>query len=440
MYGVKQFARDAAGIVALAAVLAVVSWRTFQRLPGVDQAKDPVRTALCDFRDVVYFPARAAAAGTNPYDAHPRADGRGYRDLYPAGNPIPLYGPLVLVVSLPFAALPLLAAQVAFWALNVVLLLVFSFVVLRIGQIDANVGFVCGLSAILLLSRPGHANLYFGQITLPMILATLGAWHFALARPTLSGLLLSVAMIKPTYGVPLAILMLLTGYYRAAWTGIALTAAISLALFALLFVRDTGGAGPLELLAKNQSHVEDDPNVHPRLTGSRIDLPMVTERAFGDAVAPLARWLLPLVVLAIGGWSLRRLCGLSSETTTDASVIAISLVCLTIAICIYHGIYDGLLVTIPAVAAWSAVLNKRAFLPAGWNLPLAMFLSVPALNYFTSKQFVSLLSEWLPALMSAGEGAEGTLWSALCMLNGLALGAAWCILLLAGRQKAARAS
>lgn len=432
------FVRDAFGVLAFAAILTVVSWRSYQRLSLVDRPNDPVRSAMCDFRDVVYYPARAAFAGVNPYDARHRPDGSGYRDRYLAGNPFPVYTPLVFLLSAPFAALPLFEAQVLFWLVNVGLLLVFAYVALRICGIDVNVGFVTGLAAVLLLSRPGHANLYFGQITLPMLLATLGAWHWARRRPMLSSLLLAVALVKPTYGGPLALLMLARGDYRAALTGLALTGLITVGALGYLTAVDSSGPAIWELLSHNQAATEDDPNVHPGQSGSRIDVPMVAERLLGEWSAPLTRRALPLLILAIAGWHLRLLgqviaargeaTGPLQKRQIDSSIgLSASFLCLTIAICIYHGIYDGLLVTIPALAAWRAVIHRSS--PWFWNGVLALCLSIPAVNYFSSRQFVALAAEYLPGVASGGSSPDGALWAVLCMLNGAALGIAWCILL-----------
>jgi hypothetical protein len=360
-------------------------------------------------------------------------------DLYPAGNPFPLYGPLVLVVSLPVAMLPLPIAQAVYWLLNVVLLLAFAAVALRICSIPLSPGAVAGLAAVLLLSRPGHANLYFGQITLPMILVTIGSWHFAGQRPLLSGLLLTLALIKPTFGVPLSVLLIVQGKWRAAFTGLAITAVVSASIVALLLFRsaDAGGPHVFDLLKTNQTALEDDPNVHPKRSGSRIDLPMVVERALGDRVSLVARWVLPLLVLGISGCVLRKLDSRAGGSEVgEPSALSFSLLCVTIAICIYHGVYDGLLAAVPAVAAWQGVLRegflRRSASPVGiWNLPLAICLSIPAVNYFSSKQFWATLSQVLPGPSDVGASPSGPLWAAACILNGVCLSIVWCLLLVA---------
>src|SRR5204862_193921 len=112
----------------------------YQRLRPVDRPDDPVFTAMADFQDVVYYPARAALAGINPYDARPKDRGGIYLARFPAGNNFPVYAPLLFVLSLPLALLPLTIAEAMYWLLNVGLLLLFSSAVLRVCRMPANAG------------------------------------------------------------------------------------------------------------------------------------------------------------------------------------------------------------------------------------------------------------------------------------------------------------
>src|SRR5438445_13084827 len=133
-------ARDALGIALFTVTLAGVSWHTYQRLRPADRPDDPVRTAMADFQDGVYYPARAALAGVNPYDARPKDRGGVYLARFPAGNNFPVYAPLLFVLSLPLAILPLTTAALLYWLLNVGLLLLFSSAVLRLSRMPATAG------------------------------------------------------------------------------------------------------------------------------------------------------------------------------------------------------------------------------------------------------------------------------------------------------------
>src|SRR5439155_10448795 len=145
-----------------------------------------------------------------------------YLARFPAGNNFPVYAPLLFVLSLPLALLPLTIAEAMYWLLNVGLLLLFSSVVLRVSKMPANAGTIAGLAAVLLASRPGQANFYFGAITLPMALATLGSWYYAQMRPLSSAALLALSLIKQTFGGPLTLLMLASGRHKPALLGLLL--------------------------------------------------------------------------------------------------------------------------------------------------------------------------------------------------------------------------
>ena len=97
-----------------------------------------------------------------------------------------------------------------------------------------------GLTALLLLSRPGHMNLLLGQVTAQVVIGAYVALRWARTRPLLAGMGLALATLKPTYGVPLALLMLFgRGDLGAVVVGVALSGA--LCLVALVAARARGG-------------------------------------------------------------------------------------------------------------------------------------------------------------------------------------------------------
>src|SRR5262249_57464168 len=65
-----------------------------------------------------------------------------------------------------------------------------------------------GLTAVLLLSRPGQMNLLLGQVSAQVAIGAYVALRWARTRPVLASLALALSTLKPTYGVPLAALML----------------------------------------------------------------------------------------------------------------------------------------------------------------------------------------------------------------------------------------
>jgi hypothetical protein len=437
--------RDLVGILFFGIVLTIIGGRCWTRLRPADEPHHPRRTALADFQDVVYYPARAALAGINPYDSRTPEDGSRYHAQFPAGNNFPVYGPLIFVFSLPLAVLPLVTAEIVYWLINVALLLLYAYVLLRMGRLPLCLGGVAGLAGILLLSRPGHANFYFGAITLPMILVTLAAWRLADRRPWLSAVCLAIALIKPTFGGPLWVLMLLRGKYRVAMAGLAGAIVASALVIAILLPQELTNRNLVETLTANQAITDSDPAVDPFKTASRIDVDLVVERLLGRHLPGGARLALTFLVLAVAGWHLRILEFSASDDESSGSreverdderLLSTPFACLTIAICIYHNIYDALLAAVSGVVAWRLLLSRAPGFGRRLAWPLMICVAVVALNYLSSKQFVALLGQMAPAL-SEGH-LHGALWALVATINGVCLTIAWCLLLMMIRGEIGR--
>jgi hypothetical protein len=418
---------DALWVAIFALALALVSWRTFSRLRPTDNPRDEVDRGLGDFQDVVYYPARAATSGINPYDPRPADQGGVYLSQFPAGNYFPVYAPLIFIASLPFAALPLSPAEVAYCAWNVVLMLAYSYALLRVNDFTASVAAVCGVAAVLLVSRAGHANFYFGNVALPMALATLGAWHFADRRPWLSAFCTMIALIKATFGGPLVLLLFLRGAYRPAILGLVSATVVNLAIMAVLLPRELTNPQAIALLADNQSTTDNDPAVDSLNSASRVDVVMVFERILGTHLPTLARWALTFGVIGVAGWRLRVLQHATAIESRDYHLLSIAIVGLTVVICIYHNVYDALFAAPATLAAWrlaSTATDARARL-----MSCAIFVGslIPAVNYLCSQQVVEYLATAFPPLASLL--TTSALWSLLCIASGAGLLTAWLLLL-----------
>lgn len=412
-----------AGALLIAAGLVVARCWSLRR--PADNPKHPQLAGMCDFQDVVYFPTRAAFAGVNPYDARSALAGGGYLARYPVGNEFSPYAPLLFVISAPLAALPLVPAEVIFSALNLGLLGCYAYVLLRIGGYRPQVLTVVGIAAFLLLSRPGQANHYYGQTTLLLVLATLGAWWHAESRCALSAGCLAVTLIKPTFGGPLVILMALRGFGRAVALGLTLAVVANVAVIGALLPGHFFGAGAVERLLENQAATDADPAVDPLSSASRIDLPFVLERWSGRPWPAVARYGMTLAILGITGWQLR-------IYGQQQRLLATGIAALTVTICIYHNIYDALMVGIPGIAAWRLATTAEEPAERGMAWCALCLLLVPAVQYLSSNQFLTLAGQLHPAL--AEIRSKPTLWTMICTLNGTALAGAWLLLLVLLRR------
>jgi hypothetical protein len=416
------------------AALIFVGLRCWREQRPPDNLRDPARSAFCDFQDVVYYPARAAFAGVNPYDPRPADEGGKYFATYAAGNSFPLYAPVIWVASLPFTVWELTTAQFLYWVFKFALLVFYACLLLRIREQPVAASGVLVLTAVLLLSRPGHADFYFGNVAVPMVLATVGSWWLADRRPWAAGVLLAVACIKPTFGGPLFVLLLLRGSYRAAVIGFLLAVIVNLAVVGTLLPQLLNANYLLEMVRTNQATMEANEAVDPLLSGSRVDLLMVVERLIGRHLPNAVRYALTLGTLIVAGLAIRKLKTPPDEAGRRAEYDSLALASLTIALCIYHNIYDALLVAPAALAAFANLSRNKTDAQRSEQWLLLALLLVPAVSYFTSTKFLAIVAEMMPPLASAVQ--QPALWTMLCVLNGVCLTAAWIILIVRCFRKA----
>ena len=202
-------------------VLGLLAARTLSKLnlPG---RPDVEHWGLADFRDNAYYPTVAFLHGENPYDAAT------YTPRYPVRYPFPPYAPLTLAIHAPFAVLPFEAAELAYWLVTAALALPLAGLALAACGVRTDAARVIAVAAALLLSRPGHWNLVLGQTAMLLVVATQGVLHYRRTRPGLAALCLAVTTLKPTFGVPLALLVLALGGVRVVLGAAALAGAVSL--------------------------------------------------------------------------------------------------------------------------------------------------------------------------------------------------------------------
>ena len=159
----------------IAFLLVAVLW-THSLLRHLPPPERPVAGmwGLCDFRALVYYPPRVVLAGKNPYDSAQ------YHQSAPVGNIFPLYSPLLILGTVPFAALPLPASQLLFCAANLALCFVLAWVAIRCAGTSQPGGTaVVWLAVLILVSQPGRANYNWGQVGFYTALAAIGGAYLA---------------------------------------------------------------------------------------------------------------------------------------------------------------------------------------------------------------------------------------------------------------------
>ena len=349
-----------------------------------------------DFYTTAYYPARAFLEGQSPYDA-------GY---------LP-FAPTHLLVHLPFALLPPGAAGVAYFLFNVLLAVPLAYLVLRLVRLEPHPARVLALAGAILLSRPGHWTLLVGQLSILLSALAYAAFLYARSRPTLAGWALSVTLFKPTWGVPLALLLWAWGRRKTAALGVALAALVNLPLMAVLAARE-GGLG--QLISAATSHYQDfDELVDPLMAKGRTDATSLIGRFLGAPLSTVGQVLLSAGILLLSAAVLRLL---ARHDTPAAGALAIGIICLATSLVGYHQGYDLVLLSAPFLAA--ALPGLSSGMPRGLRAVVLILFSILAVNWISTESVIAALRP-SPALSLVITSVNGSCVAAL-FLAYLALG------------------
>lgn len=372
----------AAGI-ALAVVVGVLAQQAGRRLHVVG-SPDRTRWVLQDFRDAVYYPVVAFLDGRNPYDQEAQAR------TYPVDQSFPLYLPLTLLVHLPFGALPPTDAATIYFVTTLVLTGALAALAIAGAGAPLTAAGVLALTALLLLSRPGQMNLLLGQVTLQVAIGAYVALRWARTRPLLAGLGLALATLKPTFGVPLATLMLLGRRdVGAVVAGGVLSTALCLVVLAPL-VHAAGGVSPfVASLGASAAAFSAESTSNAWSSFARIDLTALLARALRRVPDGWMQLCLGLAVVGAGAIGLHRLRHDRDEPTIQ---LGVGLACLTVLLATYHQAYDALLLTQPAIALGTGRWGRGVAAPAPVRWGVLALLAVPAVNYLATNTVAARLS------------------------------------------------
>lgn len=352
---------------------------------------DPELQGYCDFQNGCYFPSLAFARGLSPY-------GEDYAEQYPVERSIPFFSPTILAFHIPWALLPLTVAEVCYFIWSIGLTLAISFLIVhwlakaqpeRFHQPELRWLLGTSLACFLLVSRGGQQTIFTGYFTLELVLASLVAVHYARTKPNLSGLALLLVSGKPTYILPLGILMAFRGNFRALAIGAGLSIVSLIAGFWWI-APESGFSGLIEEIRVSQETHRLDPYERPVYTWIRV-----------DALAILAKWLqwdpaesaylsFMLVTLVPAGcllfWYHRRV-----NDGGGVPGISGAVVLLLPQIAMYHHVYDCIvLLPICVAALLSRSANWQKISPLA-RLLIAAGCAFPGLNYLSSQMIFQKL-------------------------------------------------
>lgn len=402
---VSTRSRTIAMALAFVAMTGVVALRTARNLNVAGQPNLPGGDGLHDFRDVLYYPVVAVLDGRNPYDAVT------FMGNYPVARPLAPYAPTTLLLHLPFGVLPYAVAEWTHFALNAALMLALAWLCLRACGLAPTAARVFGLGTLILLSRPAHMTLYIGQCSAYIVLATYVALVYARSRPALAGLALAVTCVKPTFGVPLGILLLVRRDLRPIAWGAGISVA-ALGVIGTVLARAAGGVLPLvATFRESYARLMQDPSANPASSIIRIDGVAFLGRLAGHTADPRVETLVTFALLAVGAAAVWRV-----ERTRDDRLWSTCVAGLTVLVCMYHQAYDGLLLALPLTALMTGRLGtggSRAE-AAARALAIAAML-VPVTNYVATDTFVDAL------------GFTGAARTAIASVNGAAVVVAFAV-------------
>jgi hypothetical protein len=407
-----------AGGAAFALLVAALTWRAWgERVTLADPA---IGWVYADFRDAVYFPARAFLDGRNPYD------GAMYAATYPIGNRLTLYSPSTLLFHAPFALVPFATGAVLYWTWTLALVLIFGRAAWR--DAGGDPAATLAFATLVLASRPGQQNLLNGQSSMELALAVYVVLRHARTSPGLAAAAFAVVSFKVTWALPLLILMAAAGWYRACVLGIGGALVVNGAALAMLAWHAGGIAPLLEPFRGAVGAMNPVAEAHAALSYTRVDAVAVLGRLLGTdpgmAVSVAVMGVLLGIAVAAVGRATHAVRSLDDER--DLRPLLVLVITTTMLTSVYHQPYSVLIVFLP-LAFLARGRPTELTAPVRW-LSFGL-LTIPMVNFFATKQGLRVLG------LADGEG-----WTVLTSVNGLALLAAWAVAVTAAFRVPAHAA
>ena len=396
--GTARYSRVSLAALALVAALGLAMLRvtTLSSMGGVRLSAS---WALIDFRSTIYYPVRAFTEGGNPYDAAP------YRARYPEAETFPPFLPSTLLIHLPFGVMPLALAEMAYVVFSVGLIVLLGRAAVRANGVTSWTAALVA-AALVTLSRPGQWNLLLGQVTLQAVLLSWAALHFAQRTPWLSGLALGAAAFKPTFALPIAVLMLARGNVKAVGAGVVSALALNLPVAAILEHR----AGAVQLLTQNPKAPyyswAGSSDSAPYASFYRIDLIALFGRIAGQPFSHGEEAVIMILVLSVAALLIRRM--RASEATPGHQTLSDAIICIATLLCVHHLDYDLLLLAFPL----AALVYRRVpglLANAAVRRGMLWLFALMAANYVSTQSVLDRLDPGAPV------------WFAMASANSLAL-------------------
>lgn len=355
--------------------------------------------AFQDFLSVIYYPTVAVLAGENPYNLLE------FVNNYPVVFAFPLYLPATFLVHLPFGLFPPSAAILVYFLVALALCVMLAIVSLRATGHTASVGAVLTVLGLILISRPGHSNLLLGQTALQFTLAAYLIVYGSNRPNWILACGLAFCAIKPTFGIPLALLLLSRAKIRVVKYAIAISLAINVPI---VFVLAQHEGGLLPFIREGLLNLQGwggSIYVIPATSPTLVDAGSLVGRFLGRPLGIPGQSAVFLLALAVAAIAWRRGARPAAPAVRQLSL---GIVLMAVLLCIYHQVYDLIVLTAPFVA----MVGRRfpASFYTRFHFPLSLLLLC----------FLGL--HYLGGASIIGRFEAGSLtWLLLASANGIAL-------------------
>lgn len=381
-----------AAVVAFLMVTFATGYRVVHRhYPGPGHSRDQ-GMGFCDFYNGIYYPTKAFFATDNPYSAE-------YVGEYPVSRQVPLFSPLVFMIHWPFALLDGRAAAVAYFGWLMFVTFALATLALKIADRRITTTAVLAVTAYVLFTRGGQVTFYNGYFTFELVIGAVVALHFGDRKPGLAGVGLALASCKPTYAIPLAILMLSKRDFKATLIGVGLSALFMAVGIGWMSLSDSV-LHVIQVLGQSQQAHGEFPDLWPVNTCTRIDLLAIVSKWFGWRPHDSSTLTVMLGLLALPCALLWKLTHSDARRFDQGAAGIVGLVCiLSMLLCVYHHFYDAIILIVPSLAMvftpksdWKRIGRIHRYVIVG-------LINVPLLNYFSARMVIGFsgLEPLMPA-------------------------------------------
>ena len=369
---------------------------------------------LSDFHSM-YVYSKTFSRGLSPYESQES------KDLL-MSRPSAPFSPVIFFIMWPLAMLPMHVADVILCMANLAMIGWIAKQVFTYAGLKVDRGWWLAIFGFLVFSRAGHITLFTGYFTPLLVIGTLMAFQYGKKNPWLSGFGILLASAKPTYIIPLLIILAFRRNYKAAVIGLLLSGAVAFAGLSWLAM-DSSYSHVIETIQHGQDAFQDDVTEFPINTWTRVDLVGMFAKVI-DWNPDKSIYLAAMVVLLIPPGLLIRKISID-EHNPSATGLSAFIGILALLVGLYHHSYDCLLFAVPWLAM---ILFGKQTLPRltrAQRTAIGLLLFVPAINY-ASTLSVRTLFKLDP---------YGFTWQSITMVNGICLTLSLLILMWAAARQ-----